>query len=336
MHVMLLLRMMKTLTEAMVVLFVVILAFSITFFTMNPAKILPADPVFYMVSLLHFEFFLNCEMIEFHTFWFSVLIKPVPSPCPNGFECYTSINQSIKQKALNHAINQSIHSLLLIFIESTNQSINLSVPWHFKYTQSINQLTTIPKSVFSLNCRGLLVVRVFFSVLDDEKANGTVRWGRRCGVAEGWTEPGDWVLVERYHFTISICMFIGTIMIDMTLSFVHWTTEKPRRRLNVRHLLHLLCHTAGGDFAGVRPDDWRRRRARQLHQSHLGRPDDPPGFDVHIRNAFHVSWIFLVENLSQTRDPHFHFSILLFLKKHLSYSAIVTILLQSLVVSQDN
>ena len=54
MHVMLLLRMMKTLTEAMVVLFVVILAFSITFLTMNPMKILPADPVFYLVSLLHF------------------------------------------------------------------------------------------------------------------------------------------------------------------------------------------------------------------------------------------------------------------------------------------
>ncbi|OQV20270.1 putative Transient receptor potential cation channel subfamily A member 1 [Hypsibius exemplaris] len=50
MHVMILLRTMKILTEAMVVLFVVVVAFSITFYAINPAKILPADPFFYTKS----------------------------------------------------------------------------------------------------------------------------------------------------------------------------------------------------------------------------------------------------------------------------------------------
>ena len=75
-----------------------------------------------------------------------------------------SIDQSVRQKAPSHSINQSIHNLLLIFVDSTNQatnqSIDLSVPWHFKHTQSINQLTFIPKSVFSLNCRGLRILMV--------------------------------------------------------------------------------------------------------------------------------------------------------------------------------
>ena len=65
----------------------------------------------------------------------------VQSPCHHGRECYTSVNQSIKQ-----AINQSID-------ETSIQSINLSVPWHFEYTQSINQsinqVTIIPKWVSS-------------------------------------------------------------------------------------------------------------------------------------------------------------------------------------------
>ena len=47
-------------------------------------------------------------------------------------------SQTVKQKASSHSINQSIHNLLLIFIDSTNlainQAINLSVPWRFKYT----------------------------------------------------------------------------------------------------------------------------------------------------------------------------------------------------------
>ncbi|GAV09423.1 hypothetical protein RvY_18970 [Ramazzottius varieornatus] len=46
-HVLVLLRVMKTLTEAMMVFFVVIVAFAITFYTLYPAKILPDDPLFY-------------------------------------------------------------------------------------------------------------------------------------------------------------------------------------------------------------------------------------------------------------------------------------------------
>ena len=86
-----------------------------------------------------------------------------------------SINQSIEVKASSHSINQSIHNLLLIFIDSTNQSIN--------------QVATIPKSVFSLNCRGLQVLIFFCTVLGGEKINGTVRWAR------GWSEPGT-----GYHY----------------------------------------------------------------------------------------------------------------------------------------
>ena len=44
------------------------------------------------------------------------------------------------------------------FSWSINQSINLSVSWHFRYTQSINRLTTISKWVSSV---GLKFFRVF-------------------------------------------------------------------------------------------------------------------------------------------------------------------------------
>ena len=120
------------------------------------------------------------------------------SPCHHGRECYTStnqsinrsINQSIDQKPPSHSINQSIHNLLLIFIDSTNQtskqSINqlsvrdiLSMP-----NQSINRQVFISKSVFPLNCSGLQVLIVFYRVLGKEKTNGTVRWDRGCGGGE--------------------------------------------------------------------------------------------------------------------------------------------------------
>ena len=40
---------------------------------------------------------------------------------------HQSINQSIKQKAPSHSINQSIHNLLLILMDSTNPAINQSI-----------------------------------------------------------------------------------------------------------------------------------------------------------------------------------------------------------------
>ncbi|XP_055349680.1 transient receptor potential cation channel subfamily A member 1-like [Paramacrobiotus metropolitanus] len=46
-HVIILLRVMRTLVQAMCVLFVVVLAFSLTFTVLNPMKILPDDPDFY-------------------------------------------------------------------------------------------------------------------------------------------------------------------------------------------------------------------------------------------------------------------------------------------------
>ena len=92
-----------------------------------------------------------------------------------------TINQSINQskgrrqviQSTNQPINRSTN-------QPINQSINLSVPWHFKCTQSINRLTLISKSVFSLNRRGLQILIVFCTVLDDEESNGTMRWGRGC------------------------------------------------------------------------------------------------------------------------------------------------------------
>ena len=93
-----------------------------------------------------------------------------------------SINQSIKQKAPSHSINQSIHNLLLIFIDSADQSINQSTyqSWDISSipNQSINQGTCISKSVFSLNCRGLQVLMVFCIVLDDEKSHETILFSK--------------------------------------------------------------------------------------------------------------------------------------------------------------
>ena len=106
----------------------------------------------------------------------------------NSSAIYQSINQSIREKAPTHSINQSIHNLLLFSIDSTNQSINLSIPWHFKHTQSINQLTAISKSVFFLNCRGLQVLIVFSSFWLMRKVIRS--WDGVGDTGEGWTEPG--------------------------------------------------------------------------------------------------------------------------------------------------
>ena len=105
---------------------------------------------------------------------------------------YTSINQSIDRSIdqTGHSINQSIHNLLLIFMDSTNQAINQSTYQCRDISrgpnQSINRLTLISNWVFSLNCRGLQVLIVFCTVLNGEKSNGTVRWGRRCGEGVNW------------------------------------------------------------------------------------------------------------------------------------------------------
>ena len=95
------------------------------------------------------------------------------SPCHHGRECYKSINQSIDQTEGFKSFNQPINPYLLLFL--LVELIN----------QSINQQSTISKSVFSLNCRGLPVLIVFRTVLRDEKTNGTVRWGRGCGGGGG-------------------------------------------------------------------------------------------------------------------------------------------------------
>ena len=120
--------------------------------------------------------FIKVFRVEMGNYQIDIYEKQVRSPCHHGRECYTSINQSIKEKAPSHSINQSIHNLLLISIKSTNQAINLSAPWHFKYTQ-INQSTTSHfKISFSLKYRGLQVLIVFCTVLGDEETNGAVRW----------------------------------------------------------------------------------------------------------------------------------------------------------------
>ena len=85
----------------------------------------------------------------------------------------TSINQSIEQTnrrlQVIQSTNQSIpyywFSIIRTTKQSSKQSINSSVPWHSECTQSINQLSTISKSVFSLNCRSLLAPIVFCTVL---------------------------------------------------------------------------------------------------------------------------------------------------------------------------
>ena len=119
-----------------------------------------------------------------------------------------SINQSTNQstdqtqgsKSFNQPINPIIYYwflLIALIKQSINQSMNLSVPWYFKYTQSINW-PPFQNQFFSLNCWGLQVLIAFCTVLDDGNslempANGTVRWLGECG--EEGTEPGDWVLV---------------------------------------------------------------------------------------------------------------------------------------------
>ena len=107
------------------------------------------------------------------------------SPCHRGRECYTSINQSIKLKALSHLINQSTHNLLVILlIALINQSINLSFPWRLKYTQSINQLTTIQDQfspwVVEVKCKSLSFFRVFLGWTVLVSMRGAVRPHLRC------------------------------------------------------------------------------------------------------------------------------------------------------------
>ena len=78
---------------------------------------------------------------------FEFWIKQVQSPCQHGRECYTAVNQSINQSTdrsnrrfqVIQSINQSITYYWLLLTIQIKQSINLSVPWHFKCTQSINQ-----------------------------------------------------------------------------------------------------------------------------------------------------------------------------------------------------
>ena len=65
-----------------------------------------------------------------------------------------SIDRSIKQKAPSHSINQSIHNLLLILMDGTNQAINQSTYQScdiLKYTQSINQSTDYPFEISFVN-----------------------------------------------------------------------------------------------------------------------------------------------------------------------------------------
>ena len=109
------------------------------------------------------------------------------------------INRSNRKLQVIQSTNQSItyyRFLLIATHQSTNQSIDFPFPWHSKYTQSINQLTTTSKSVFFMNCQGLQVLMVYRTVLGDEKTNETVRWSR------GWTELVDWVLVHYIPYTI--------------------------------------------------------------------------------------------------------------------------------------
>ena len=82
-----------------------------------------------------------------------------------------SINRSIKQKVPSHSINQSIHDLLLIFINSTNQainrSINLSVPCHSKYTQSFIYVRKNFEEIISPILSFLVVLRRRFFFISE-------------------------------------------------------------------------------------------------------------------------------------------------------------------------
>ena len=81
-----------------------------------------------------------------------IIHSQVRGTCHHGRDYYTSINQSIKQKAPSYSINQSSHDLLLIFIDSTNQAINQSTnQLHDKSipNQSINRQITIHTYVIS-------------------------------------------------------------------------------------------------------------------------------------------------------------------------------------------
>ena len=114
-----------------------------------------------------------------------------------------SVNQSIN-RPINQWIDQTEGS------KSFNQSINLWVVWHFKWIQSINQLTAVSKSIFFLNRRGLQILIDFYTVLGYEKTNRLVRWGRGyAGQGEGCSEPGDWVFVWGFcflHFMLQFCV----------------------------------------------------------------------------------------------------------------------------------
>ena len=85
----------------------------------------------------------------------------------------------------------------MIFIDSTNQAINLSVPWHFTYTQSINQsiddhlkISFLPELLRSPGCDS-------FSAQFWVMRKGTGPWNRVGDEAEF----GDWVLVWEFCIT---------------------------------------------------------------------------------------------------------------------------------------
>ena len=110
---------------------------------------------------------------EWHT------INQSIDPSNSRLQVIQSTNQSID--STNQAINQSIarsNSRFQVIqstnqsIDSTNQTINQSTYQSCDISsipnQSINRPTTISKSVFSLNCRGLEVLTVFCIDLGDE------------------------------------------------------------------------------------------------------------------------------------------------------------------------
>ena len=129
--------------------------------------VLLEDQVWHMV-LFNSSFILYCIVLLYRIYVFYVL--QVQSPCHHGRECFTSTNRSKRR---------------LLVIQSINQAITY---YRFLLIVQINQLRKISKWVFSLNYRFLQVLIVFCTVLDNEKSNGTVRWGRECGGGR-WGEP---------------------------------------------------------------------------------------------------------------------------------------------------
>ena len=84
-----------------------------------------------------------------------------------------SIDRSIKEKG-SKSFNQPINPWLTIdFVDCTNQAINFSVPWHFKYAQSINQ------SIKCILDNSIDPLNIFFSFLGISLSCGlVVLWNR--------------------------------------------------------------------------------------------------------------------------------------------------------------